>query len=256
MEKLILLDLDGTLLHDDKTISDESVSVLKQCQASGMLLGFSTARGESNIQPFLARVEPDIVISSGGALAKYHGETVYACLLSESETCALIEAGRRVTGGSCEITVDTLDGHYWNYKEHPKALDSTWGDVIHTDYADFWQKALKVCIELPSPEAAEEAAAAIEACDYAKFSDGDWYKFTRAGATKEHAIQALGAYLGLLPEEMIAFGDDYGDIEMLRYCGKGIAVANAIPEVRAIADEIAGSNNQDGVARYLADHYL
>lgn len=54
---------------------------------------------------------------------------------------------------------------------------------------------------------------------------------------------------------MTAFGDDENDYEALKYCGKGIAVANAIPMIREIADDITESNNDDGVARYLAREF-
>jgi len=54
---------------------------------------------------------------------------------------------------------------------------------------------------------------------------------------------------------MIAFGDDENDYEILKHCGKGIAVANAIPMIKDIADDITDSNDNDGVARYL-ERYL
>ena len=256
MIQAVWMDLDGTLLRDDKTISDYSIDVLRRCQAAGVYIGFSTARGETNIRPFLAQIMPDLVISSGGALIRYRGEVIYTCLLSEPETRALIDGGRRETAGRCEITVDTLHGHYWNYRDDPQAADASWGEVIHTDYADFHEKALKVCIELPEAACAARIAARVADCDWARFSDGDWYKFTKAGATKARAIAAAGAHLGIAPEAMVAFGDDYSDMEMLRCCGRGVAVANAIAEVRAVAGEITEANNRDGVARWLEAHVL
>ena len=57
-------------------------------------------------------------------------------------------------------------------------------------------------------------------------------------------------------EEMIAFGDDFNDIGMLKLCGKGIAMGNAIDEVKAIADYITKTNNEDGVAYYLEPNLL
>ena len=57
--------------------------------------------------------------------------------------------------------------------------------------------------------------------------------------------------VGCTPAEAIYFGDDFDDIEPLRMCGIGVAVANAIEEVKAVADSIAGSNDEDGVACFL-----
>lgn len=54
---------------------------------------------------------------------------------------------------------------------------------------------------------------------------------------------------------MTAFGDDENDYEVLKYCGRGVAVGNAIPMIRDIADEIVESNNNDGVAKYLEGEF-
>ena len=58
--------------------------------------------------------------------------------------------------------------------------------------------------------------------------------------------------LQLSPDEIAVFGDDFNDIGMLRLCGRGIAMENAIAEVKQAADEICLSNEQDGVARWIA----
>ena len=61
---------------------------------------------------------------------------------------------------------------------------------------------------------------------------------------------------GISLEDAVAFGDDLNDIEMLKLCGTGVAVANAIPQVLEAADEITLSNDDDGLAKWLADHVL
>lgn len=256
MIKLILMDLDDTLLRSDKSISPYTLKILKECQKAGMLIGFSTARGDSNAKQYIETVSPDLVISSGGALVKLHSEMIYSCMLSGRETNALIEAGKRVTNGGCEITVDTRNGHYWNYKEDPKQTAPDWGEVIYTDYADFYEEALKVCVQLSDTEKAKEIADGITDCDFVKFSDCDWFEFSKAGATKKNAVEKAGEYLGILPEEMLAFGDDYGDMEMLQFCGTGIAMANAVDAVKNAADGLTDDNDHDGVAKYLEEHCL
>ena len=88
------------------------------------------------------------------------------------------------------------------------------------------------------------------------FSDGYWYKFTKKTATKEKAILEICSACGIKAEEIIAFGDDYADIGMLKLCGKGIAMGNAIKEVKEEADWVIGSNDEDGIAEYLAGNLL
>lgn len=74
--KLLLLDLDGTLLQSDKTISTRTLSALKKCRENDILIGVSTSRSEQNSLVFLNELMPDILISSGGALVKYKTETI------------------------------------------------------------------------------------------------------------------------------------------------------------------------------------
>lgn len=248
MPRLILTDLDDTLLRTDKTLSDRTADALRRCREAGMLVGFCTARGESNILRFTERIQPDAVISSGGALVRLRGEVIHSVMFSRDETRRLIDEGLRL---GCEVTVDALSGHYWNYRIDPHRADASWGDAIRTDFADFDEPSLKVCIELPDAAQAGRIASCVPECDWLRFSGGDWYKFTPRGATKEGAILALCERLNLSPADAIAFGDATGDVGMLKLCGRGVAVANAVPTVLDVADAVTASCDDDGVAVYL-----
>lgn len=122
-DKLLLFDLDGTLLKSDKTISPYTISVLNDCREKGLLIGISTSRSEQNSMSFLSELRPDILISSGGALVKYNGDYIYKAEFSAEETRDMIRTIREACGTDCEITVDTLENHYWNYRIDPKKQD-------------------------------------------------------------------------------------------------------------------------------------
>ena len=62
--------------------------------------------------------------------------------------------------------------------------------------------------------------------------------------------------MNILPPEILAFGDDFNDIGMLKLCGKGIAMENAISQVKEVAGEITKTNNEDGVAWYVEKYIL
>lgn len=249
--KLLLFDLDGTLLRSDKTISPITLQALQECRKKGMLIGVSTSRGEQNTLSFIEELQPDILIVSGGALVKYHGEYIYKAGFSVEETKRMIAAARQICGMDCEITIDTLDTHYWNYKIDPKKQDKSWGDSIYTDFLDFAESSLKMCVEIFEDSQAGALQEVLNECDCVRFSDGYWYKYTKKSATKERAILEVCSVCGIRTEEIIAFGDDYADIGMLTLCGKGIAMGNAINEVKEKADLVIGSNDEDGIAEYL-----
>ena len=250
--KLLLFDLDGTLLRSDKTISQATLKALQRCRENGILIGVSTSRGEQNALSFIEELQPDVLIVSGGALVKYDGEYIYRAEFSKEETRRMIETAREVCGIDCEITIDTIDSHYWNYRIDPKEQDHSWGDSIYTDYKDFEESSLKMCVEIFEDNQAKRLQELLGECDCIRFSDGCWYKFTKKTATKENAILEVCNVCGIKTEEIIAFGDDYADIGMLKLCGKGVAMGNAIDEVREKADLVIGSNDEDGIAEYLA----
>ena len=254
--RLLLFDLDGTLLRSDKSISDKTLSTLGQCREKGIMIGVSTSRSEQNSLTFLDELKPDILISSGGALIKSGSNYIYKAEFSETETRDMIAMARTVCGEDCEITIDTAHTHYWNYKIDPRELDPSWGDTIYTDFSDFSECALKMCVEIFDEEKAKILTERLEQCDCIRFSDGYWYKFTRKNVTKENAIMRIAEAYGFGMESIIAFGDDFADIGMLELCGLGVAMGNAIDEVKDRADIVIGSNDEEGSAYFIEENIL
>ena len=175
---------------------------------------------------------------------------------SEEETNVMIDMARNICGNDCEITIDTIDAHYWNYKIDPKKLDKSWGDSIYTDFSDFNECSLKMCVEIFNQDKADKLARSLSDCDCIRFSDGFWYKFTKKNVTKENAIMKITEVCGFSTDSIIAFGDDYADIGMLELCGTGVAMGNAIDEVKERADIVIGSNDEEGIADFIENEIL
>lgn len=251
--KLIFLDLDGTLLRSDKTISDYSCKILRQCQDCGHLIAFSTARGETNVLTYMDQVHPDLIISSAGAMVRFHGKIVYQCAYTAEESKRILQSAKENAGDHCHITLDAPEAHYANFTD-PSIKGPQWGYVNQTSFLDWDGPALKICVELECDEQAKQIAASVSGCSWICFSNGQWYKFALEKATKEAAIAFLMNHLHVSTEDTIAFGDDFSDIGMLRMCGYGVAMANAIPEVKQAANAFAEDNDHDGAARYLEEH--
>lgn len=254
--RVLLFDLDGTLLRSDKTISSHTMEVLKKCREMGFLIGISTSRSEKNSLKFIKELEPDISIVSGGAVVKVRGNYRFIAEFTAEETRNMIQTARDICGSECEISIDTRDEHFWNYKEDPSEGNASWGRSIYTDFSDFGERALKMCVEIFDVADAVALKEALGECDCVKFSDGEWYKFTKKTATKEKAIMKLCEDMEITPDQIIAFGDDFADIGMLKLCGLGIAMGNAIDEVKAASDVVIGDNDHEGIAMYLEEQYL
>lgn len=251
MAKLLLFDLDGTLLRSDKTISARTLDALKMSREMGYLIGISTSRAVHNCISFLPDLTPDLLIASGGAVVQFRGENIYTAEFSAEETRRMIECARAVCGQDCEIAVDSVNGNYWNYRTDPLKNDANWGDTTYTDFKGFEQKSLKFCVQIFDDSHAEMLKEQFSDCDWARYEGGFWNKFTRKDVTKESAIRKACQLLEIDLADVTAFGDDIPDIGMLRLCGTGIAMGNAFEAVKEAADLVIGCNDEDGIAVYL-----
>ena len=253
--KLLVFDLDDTLLRSDKTISMRTLNALRKCREMGILIGVSTSRAEHNCLTFLPELKPDLLIASAGAVIKHQDEYIHTAQFTVEETRSIIASARALFGPDCEITVDTLNAHYWNYKEDPTKADATWGKPVHTDYDNFSEEAVKLCVQILDLSLADRFAAKLPDCDFHKFFGSPWHKITKRNITKESAVQWACNFFDIDLKDVAAFGDDSPDIGMLKLCGTGVAMGNAIEAVKEAADIVIGSNDDDGIAKYLEDYF-
>ena len=250
---LVLADLDGTLFRNDKTISAYSKKIIKQIQEKGILFGISTSRALVNAVKFLDGISPDVFITNGGGLVTYQEKKIYDCKFSSEEIQKLIQSCFSVCGRDAVISVDNEQGLYSNSKE--ELGDKFW---TYTDFSNFNQPCMKLCIKTLDKEKIHKIASSvgIDTVDFLHFSDIPWYKLSKKNATKEKAIEALCTYLKIPVSQVVAFGDDFNDIGMLTLCGTGVAMGNAIEEVKQIANEICSANEEDGLAHWLEEHIV
>jgi len=109
----------------------------------------------------------------------------------------------------------------------------------------------------------EQGAKAASMIDFDKYgcriyaSQGAlWYAISEKSVSKLKSIEATAKYFGLALSDVAAFGDDFNDVDMLKECGVGVAVSNAIDEAKAAADFICESNDEDGVAKWIEENIL
>lgn len=252
--KLLLFDLDDTLLRRDKTVSERNLRALGRCQKIGAAVGVATSRSEQNADHILRSLRPEVLITSGGASVKVYGKPVFTGAFTPEETLKIVASARKLCGPGVRLDADTDRCCYHNYAPGHSGYVA-WGEARQTDFSDFREEALMVCADIPDPQRAAELRRALDFCDMVKFTDGNWYKLTRAGVTKEAGLSRVCEALGIAPEDIAAFGDDVSDLGMLRLAGLGVAMANAVPEVKAAADVVIGDNDSDAIAEFLENTF-
>ena len=253
MIRMILTDLDHTLLKQDGSVSGKTLQILTACRTKGIRFAIATARYWIGAERYIDLLNPDYEITTDGTLVHSHGQCIYSCAFSVSETNSVISSIAEAAPGA-EITAACGKTVYWNSRHISES--EKLHKAVYCDYSSPLDvQANKIVAELPDESVAREIAARTN-CKLQCYRGEKWYAFMPAASGKTAAIRALAEISGISPEDTVAFGDDLNDIEMLRFCGTGIAVANAIPELQEAADEITLSNDEDGVAKWLADHCL
>ena len=255
--KMIAIDLDSTLLQSDKSISEYTARILHNCQQEGILVAFATARSEHSCGRFIDLIKPNAVVSNGGALVRVQDKIIYRATMNRDiANKLLLSCLKQPSVGY--ITVDTDNGYFIN--KHVDINNSVWAEYLPAFYADLENgldcDAYKITVEISDNKTAYEIMADFPTVDVIRYAGERWYRFADKAADKWNGVKALADYSGIEVSEIAAFGDDYNDVEMLRRCGVGVAMANAIDDVKAVADYICDTNNNDGVAKWLDDKVL
>lgn len=251
--RMIVTDLDGTLLRTDKTISDYTAAVLSECRDTGIKIAFATARPLRAIMALGNGFVPDYVIADNGATIAVDGAIVKQHLIPGSSRDKLIAACLRMKEVTC-ITVEAGDCLFTNHN------GPSWGpgwNPVHTDFrAAISGDTPKISVECDLVDALQELLRQHPELHMYGNSGERWHQIMPRTATKTQAIMWIGESLGINLTDVAAFGDDCNDVEMLCCCGIGVAVANAIDAAKAAADFICDTNNNDGVARWITQNIL
>lgn len=251
--KMILTDLDGTLIRSDGSISEHTKSILKSCRNRGIYVVIATARYWIGAERYIEEIQPDYEITTDGTLIHRHGEQIYSCKLETEDTNRIVQ-DILARDDKTEITVATGREVLWNSKHISES--EKLHKAVYCDYRKPLScQANKIVAALPDYETALEIANKNH-CRLQSYRGENWYAFLPETAGKVQAIRELAKILNISPNEIAAFGDDKNDVEMLKMCGTGVAVNNAVPEVKAAADCVTLSNDEDGVAEWLAKNVL
>jgi hypothetical protein len=253
MIRMILTDLDHTLLRQDGTVSERTLRTLAECRAKGIRFAIATARYWIGAEKYIHQLQPDYEITTDGTLVHSGEKCIYSSSFSVPDTNRIVQELLQAVPGA-EITVACGKTVYWNSLHI--AESEKLHKAVYCDYSDPLEvRANKIVAELQEEETARKIAEKTN-CRLQCYRGEKWYAFLPADTGKTVAIRAVAGAEWIPLKNIAAFGDDRNDLEMLEMCGKGIAVANAVPEVLETADEITLSNEEDGVAAWLEEHIL
>lgn len=258
--RLAAIDLDGTLLRSDLTVSERTRAALTAAAGAGLEIVLVTARSPRSVRGIAA------VAGLGGIAVCANGATVYdldADAIVRHEPLAA-EVAHRVARGLRERVPGVAFGwelelRFGSEPAYEAMRDgSRWprpdGSFPPCDVLAWRDPMTKLLARLPGADVAEVLAVARELCGdeaEATLAGQEFVEVTARGVVKEAAVARLAAERGIAATQVVAFGDHLTDVGMLVWAGHGVAMRNAQPAALEAADEVTRSNDEDGVALVL-----
>ena len=261
--KAAAFDLDDTLLRDDLSISDFTVNTFRRLDASGFRLIAASGRAQLSMKPFVEKLGCVCLYIACNGAEIYDGADHS---LLHSETYSMELAHEIAAFGSrynCYAQTYGGDRFFFNqhsvYADRYAAVSCLKGEYVG-DLRSYIREPRNKILMMAEPEQIAQMlqeARRLFAGRVSVTCSKPWFlEFNPLRATKGIALRAVAGRLGIAAEEIVAFGDSLNDLPMLKAAGRSVVVANGRPDVREQCDEVCLSNEEDGVARYLAEHYL
>lgn len=253
--KLIAADLDRTLLRSDGTVSEYTRDTIRKCMEAGVGFTFATGRMYCSALPIARQLQLELpLITYQGALLKgLNGDVMHALHLP-GEIAGELEEILRKSGMHYNIYADenlyfsSFSDHVMAYARHigvePLAAPQGLGAIQVTQYGVFDEPE-------PIAELQQRIAEMFGDRLHTVVSGGRFLEICHPMAQKSYGLAQLADQLGVARDEIIAFGDNNNDLDMLQYAGLGVAVENAVPAAKAVASRLTASNDEDGVARLI-----
>jgi Cof subfamily protein (haloacid dehalogenase superfamily) len=261
--RLIATDLDGTLLDSSSAVSPRTRAALDAARARGIHVVPVTARQPIGLRAIAADAAfDDWALCSNGAYAVHltEGRMLFAEELPAATIRTLAEALRASIPGLLFASVreggETFVAQQGyaeiadlsDHKRDPKTMGGVPLEQVLS------APSLKFVIRHPelAPAALFDTLRSLGLTGFeATLSGAPFVEVMAEGVTKATGLARLCAHLGIDRADVVAFGDALNDVEMLRWAGHGVAMADAAPVVQDAADETTVSNDEDGVARVI-----
>ncbi|MCX6013382.1 MAG: HAD family hydrolase [Chloroflexi bacterium] len=258
----IALDLDGTLLNSQERLSKRNLQAIKDCLSHNIPVIIATSRAERSIQKLIGRelTKCCSLVMMNGAIVKgnpplsgFLKETITPVIATDITNLIISrESGARITielegfefGSNVNLEPDIL----WQ-------INSATPDMVLSLEESISRIPSKITVSGLGKDLSPLASKiATRFSNDVSIIPSDNWKFLNIlsiGSSKSKALKYILASQGISLDNVVAFGDDFPDIEMLSICGIPVSMTNAIPEVTAASKYCTASNDDDGVAIVL-----
>lgn len=264
---VLVLDVDGTLMRTDKTISTKTIDAIVNLQRDGVKVAIASGRCTAGIMPTAKQIKLDefggyIVSYNGGCISNCKtGEVIYNINLPDGIVQEIYEFSKREHTGI--MTYHDSDIIAENDADQYIQIDAKGcGIKIHVveDFGKEVTYPVNKCLLTGDPsfmEGIEPIAAKQFDGRLSVYRSEDFYvEMMPLGIDKAYGLSKLLQRLGLSRSQMVCCGDGFNDISMIQYAGMGVAMENASEEVRSHADYVAPHCDEDGLVDVIDRFFM
>lgn len=260
MLKLVATDMDGTLLNDAKEMPKKTFEIIEELRKKGVMFVAASGRQYHSLLKLFETVKDDIlIVAENGALILDKGEVIFKNVISQDHLQEIVAAVRQIPG--TRINICGLESAYVFEKEMQDEIGEnikTYFPVVKMintlDDLPASEQVIKLAIYDESHRAQETIWGGLKHLSHKyqiAVSGAEWVDIMNVGINKGKAIKKLQEKYAIEKEETMVFGDHMNDFEMMKEAYYSYAMANAIPEIKEVANFLAPSNEEQGVISIL-----
>jgi len=261
--KLVVSDMDDTLLNEHDELSERTIAAIRAAKAAGVQVTLATGRMFQSTKVFADKLELKLpLITYNGALIRTSGgEELFAQPL-EAEVAGDVLSLFRENGWYVQTYINDIlyVKEYTDESGYYERLTKIKASPLGEEVFQRKDGLLKI-LALSHEEAQmsnirETVRGQFGQRLYVANSKSCYLEITHPAVNKGRALALLAQHLGIRPEQIMAVGDGTNDIDMLRYAGLGVAMGNAKPDVQAAANVVTATNREDGLAQAIEKYVL
>ncbi|WP_324719063.1 HAD family hydrolase [Salinimicrobium sp. HB62] len=256
--KLIVSDMDGTLLNSRHEVSPQFLKIFKELQEQEIKFAVASGRQYYSLMERMDAVKDELIyLAENGAIVMYKGRQLHIVPMERKVVHEVIKAVRKLDNkylilcGRKQAYIEKTDPEFMepflNHYEKYKVVE----DLLQVE--DDVILKLTVCDLAGAEENSLPHLQHFGKRLQVKLSGKIWIDFNDKEAQKGNALKALQQQMNIKEEETLAFGDYLNDIELFQHSGYSYAMKNAHDEVKAVATHHAGSNDEFGVEKVLEE---
>jgi len=262
MYRIVLFDLDETLLTDEKTVLEENKRAIEEVNKLGVQTVICSGRQANAARAYkeMAGTGRYVICTNGTEIYDYEkNEEIYTCEMDKKSVMNLYQLANEY---NLILKIDTPRTRYINDMSYARIEEKELTDSIETILNN--NEVLQISLGFKDEEKIEEVSNIVEQDKLIKI-ENNFVQYNKENekaiilniinreSSKGNAILKLCEYLEVNIEDTIAFGDDINDYSMISTVGIGVAMSNAKEEIKKIAKEITLSNNEPGIAKVLRE---